>query len=138
MGGSHQSPHRVLIFATTFINDSKTKGTQLKTLVYLATPYSHEDPAMREGRFNVVNRVASRLMSEGLHVFSPISHTHPIAVAGELPTGWDFWEPYDRAILSVCASVIVLRQPGWMESLGVAAEIAIANELGLPIEYIDP
>ena len=108
------------------------------SLVYLATPYSHGDPAVMQERFEVVNRVAADLMRAGVHIYSPISHTHPIALAGELPRGWDFWEQYDRVILSACCRVIVLRQPGWSESKGVTAEVAIAMEMGLPVEYMDP
>ena len=106
-------------------------------LVYLATPYSHPDPEIREWRFKRVNKVAARLMREGVNVFSPISHTHPIAVAGDLPKGFDFWEQYDREILSHCTKMIVFRQEGWQLSAGVAAELSIAAELGLEIEYVD-
>lgn len=109
-----------------------------KTLIYLATPYSHPDPAVRELRFHQVNRVAARLMHKGLHIFSPISHTHPIAVAGELPTGFDYWEKYDRAILSTCCKVIVLRLEDWIMSVGVAKEIQMARQMGIPVEFIDP
>jgi hypothetical protein len=94
--------------------------------------------SIRESRFRAVCRVAARLMGEGRHVFSPIAHTHPIAMAGTLPTGWEYWREYDRAMLSACSSVIVLRLPGWQESAGIAGELAIARELGLPVEYIDP
>ena len=107
-------------------------------LVYLATPYSHDDPAVREQRFRVVNRVAAELMRDGMHIYSPISHTHPIAMASDLPKGWDFWEQYDRVVLDACVKVVVLRQDGWEESTGVKAEIEIAKELRLPVEFIDP
>lgn len=106
-------------------------------LIYLATPYSHEDPVIRQQRFEIVNRVAASLMSDGNYIFSPISHTHPIALAGDLPTCWDYWEQYGRVMLSACVSLYVLCQPGWKESKGVTAEIVIAEEMGLPIEYID-
>lgn len=45
--------------------------------VYLATPYSHPDPKVREARFQAVNAVAAQLMRDGHHVYSPISHAHP-------------------------------------------------------------
>ncbi len=109
-----------------------------KTLIYLATPYSDPDPKVRQRRFDVVNRVAADLMRDGDHIFSPISHTHPIALAGDLPKGWEFWQGYDRAILAACSKMIVLMQSGWRESVGVSAEIRLAEEMGLPIEYIDP
>lgn len=73
-----------------------------KSLVYLACPYSHWDFAVSESRFLEVNWAAAKLMAAGEHVFSPISHTHPIAMAGALPTDWGYWQAYDRAILAFC------------------------------------
>jgi hypothetical protein len=105
-------------------------------MIYLATPYNHADPAVRQERFERVNAIAARLMSEGKHVFSPISQCHPICLAGGLPPGWEYWEAYDRIMLSVCDTLMVVMAPGWMESVGVGAEIKIAQELGLRIEYI--
>lgn len=109
-----------------------------RPLVYLACPYSHPDAAVREWRFRQSNLAAAQLMKAGEMIFAPISHTHPIAVDGDLPKGWDFWERYDRAILSCCHKVIVLRLPGWAESTGVQSEIKIGQEMAIPVEYIDP
>lgn len=106
-------------------------------LIYLASPYSDPDPKVMESRFTVVCYLAAKLMRQGHLIFSPIAHTHPIAVCGELPRGWDFWERYDRAILSACRELWVAKLPGWDRSKGIAAEIGIAKELGLPIIYID-
>lgn len=105
-------------------------------LIYLATPYSHPDKAVRQSRFEVVNAVAARLIGEGYLIYSPISHSHPIALAGQLPTGWDYWERYDRLILSVCSQLIVVCQNGWSESVGVKAEIDTAREIGLPVSFM--
>jgi len=109
-----------------------------KTLIYLATPYSHTDAEVRERRFKAVNQKAAELMRQGLHIYSPISHTHPIALAGELPLGWDYWQDYDRAMLNACCKLMVLKLDGWSESKGVLAEIKIADELGLPVEFLEP
>lgn len=102
-------------------------------LIYLACPYSDPDPAVRAQRFEAVNRAAAALMADGRYVYSPISHTHPIAVAGDLPTGFDYWEGYDRVMLGACTEVVVLALDGWQESRGVQAEMQIAAEMGLPI-----
>ena len=110
----------------------------MSDLIYLATPFTDKDPAVMERRFQVVNRVASKLMSDGIHVFSPISHCYPIALEGGLPKGWEFWEAYDRVMLKACTRLIVLMQDGWKESVGVNNEIKIANELGIPVEYMSP
>lgn len=108
----------------------------MKTLIYLATPYSDPDPAVRKGRFDIVNRVAADLMRDGLHIFSPISHAHPIALAGNLPKCWEFWQEYDRAILAACAKMIVLMQDGWKTSVGVTAERKLATKMSICIDYM--
>ena len=106
-------------------------------MVYLASPYSSPVPAVREARFRLVCRKAAELMRAGHKIFSPIAHTHPIAVAGELPLGFDFWSEYDREFLEFCDEVWVLCLDGWEESKGVAAEIDIATKLGKPIRYLE-
>lgn len=105
-------------------------------LIYLASPYSHPDPAVRQQRFETVCFIAARLMREGHHVYSPIAHTHPIAVKGELPTGFEYWEAFDRKMITACDAVWVAMMDGWRESVGVTAEIKIADELGKPVRYI--
>ena len=106
-----------------------------RPLVYLASTYSHSDPAVVQKRFEQVSKKASDLMKEGVMVFSPIAHCHPMAMYGSLPGNWEFWEKFDRAYLSCCHKVIVLKLEGWEQSKGVQAEIKIALEMGLPIEY---
>lgn len=105
-------------------------------LIYLASPYSHADPAVRQQRFETVCFVAANLMREGTHVYSPIAHTHPIALKGDLPKGWDFWEAFDRKMLAACQECWVVMMDGWRESKGVQAEIKIAEEMGLPVKYV--
>lgn len=104
-----------------------------KPLVYLASPYTGNE----EENFKTVSKKAAELMNEGMIIFSPIAMAHPMAVYGKLPGGWEFWEKFDRSYLSVCNKVIVYRLPGWETSKGVQSEIKIADELNIPIEYID-
>lgn len=107
-------------------------------MIYLASPYSHQDHDVMEQRFDAVCRHAGRLMAEGHVIFRPIAHTHPIAVRGELPRGWDYWERFDREFILASRKVIVLMLDGWDRSKGVAAEIKIAEHAGIPIEYMEP
>ena len=88
-------------------------------------------------RFNKLNLAAAKLMNEGYLVFSPISHTHPIALAGDLPGSWEFWKEYDRTFIEWADEIHVLKLSGWRESTGVTAEIELANELNKPVRYID-
>lgn len=107
-------------------------------IIYLASPYSHPDAAVREERFETICAVSAKLMGRGVHLYSPIAHTHPIAVRGELPTGWDYWEQFDRKLLAACGELWICMMPGWEQSKGIGGEKAIARELGLPIRYLTP
>ncbi len=105
-------------------------------MIYLASPYSHSDANIREQRFFDVCRMTVTLMQQGHVVFAPIVHGHPLVGHG-LPTDWTFWERFDREHLRRCDELMVLRLDGWRESVGVAAEIRIAAELGKPVQYVD-
>jgi hypothetical protein len=106
-------------------------------MIYLACPYTHEDPDVVEKRFINVNRAACALINQGNVVCSPISQNHPIAKYG-LPVEWEFWEKYDTEFLKMCDQMYVLTADGWDTSVGVAAEIKIAEKLGIPVTYISP
>ena len=103
--------------------------------IYLATPYTGT-PTEQQARFEAVNKVAAKLMADGFLVFSPISHTHSIGLAGDLPKGWEFWKEYDLTFIEWCDELWVLMQDGWQDSKGVTAERKIAKELGKPIRYM--
>lgn len=107
-----------------------------RKLTYLAVPYSHPDRDVRLSRFKAANIAASLLMKRGDIVFSPISHTHPIAEEADLPKGWEFWEAFDRAYLEHSRKLVILCIDGWQESVGVNAEFVIARDAGLPIEFM--
>lgn len=81
--------------------------------------------------------MTAALLRDGLLVFAPVVHSHPLVAYG-LPVEWAFWQRYDREHLERCEDLMVLMLPGWEESLGLRAEIALAEALGLPIHYLDP
>jgi nucleoside 2-deoxyribosyltransferase len=106
-------------------------------MIYLASPYTHPDPAVREQRFQAACRAAAALIHEGFVVFAPIVHSHPVAAYG-LPTSWAFWRKQDQEHLEQCDELLVLMLDGWQESTGVQAEILLARELGKPVRYLAP
>ena len=75
-------------------------------------------------------------MKEGYNIFSPISHSHTIALDYDLPHSFEFWSTQDFSILRHCSKLFVLQLSGWEKSIGVTAEIILARELGIKIEYI--
>ena len=104
-------------------------------MIYLASPYTHVDAAVRESRFDEACLATSTLMRAGLSVYSPIVHSHPLVRYG-LPIHWEFWQAHDCEHLRRCDEVIVLTLDGWKVSRGVQAEIALAIQLKLPIRQL--
>jgi nucleoside 2-deoxyribosyltransferase len=108
--------------------------------IYLACPYTHESPEIMVYRYAEVTRVTAELMMDGYNVFSPITHSHPIAdwMPHEFQTDADFWLDRDLKFLDVCDELWVLCLGGWKESRGVAREILSATKQGKNIIYLEP
>ena len=113
------------------------KSPERRTVIYLASPYNHDDPNVQELRYWEACRAAAQMMRAGWLVFSPIAHSHPIARFG-LPGDFAFWETLDKAWIDRCDELVVLTISGWRDSVGVTAEIEYARQRGLPIRYVDP
>lgn len=105
-------------------------------IAYLAAPYTHNDSKVQQMRYDLVTRVAYNLIKEGILVYSPLTHNVPIDKLG-LHGDWLRWKEFDHGMLSRCDRLLVLKLPGWEISKGVAAEIAHAKEIGLPIEWLE-
>lgn len=106
-------------------------------MIYLASPYTHPDPAVREARFEAACRAVIHLVRQGETVFSPVVHSHPLALRG-LRGDWHFWEATDRAFLACAQELRILKLDGWEKSVGVTAERQIAADLGLPVSCMEP
>ncbi len=104
-------------------------------MIYIASPYSHPDPQVRQERYEAACRAAAQLMRQGHAVFSPVAHSHGIARYG-LPLDWDFWAEYDLKLLAACDELWVLKLDRWQHSRGVLAEIAAAKTLGKPVRFV--
>lgn len=106
-------------------------------MLYLISPYTHPDCAVREQRFLAAYRAAAGLTQGGYFVYSPIVSGHPLVAYG-LPGDWDFWKHGDWHLLEMSEDVAVLTLDGWRESIGVRAEISLAESLGKAIRYLPP
>ena len=78
-------------------------------LTYLAVPYSHPDPVVRQKRFETINAAAAKLLNDGLLVYSPISMTHQMALDHALPTDFAFWQRHCLAFVKASTRMIVLK-----------------------------
>ena len=108
--------------------------------IYLAGPYTHEDPAVREGRYRALTRVTAAFTQRGELVYSPVTYTHPWAsITPGLPPDFEFWRAHCLGILRAWATeLMVIKLPGWETSRGVKAEIDLATAMGLDVTYADP
>jgi hypothetical protein len=106
-------------------------------LVYLATPYSK----YRDGidcAFRDAAALAARLLKLGVKVYSPIAHTHPIAIYGQLdPLDHAIWMPFDEAMMTASAALLVAQMQGWRESYGINHEIEFFKAGGKPVFYLE-
>jgi len=106
-------------------------------LIYLACPFRHVDPEIQKQRCAAAHRAASKLFSEGRHVFSPLTHNEVLMnMLPDVPG--EHWMQFDLAILAVCKYLYVLKVAGWEQSKGVQREIAFAQKMGIPIAMIEP
>lgn len=107
-------------------------------LIYLASPYS-KYPAGIEAAFQDISALAGKLLVDGFKVYSPIAHTHPIAVHGKLDAyDHNIWMPFDQAIMNVCDAMIVATMDTWDKSFGIGEEIKYFKKADKPIYYLNP
>lgn len=106
-------------------------------MIYLASPYTHQNKAIEEERYTVTMEVTAILISRGLPIFSPIVHCHPMAQQFDMPTDAKSWELYNGDFIRKASSMYVLTIAGWKESKGVTQEIILANRLAMPVHYVD-
>lgn len=106
-------------------------------LYYLATPYT-KYPGGIEVAFQHACQVAAGLIKDGYKIYSPIAHTHPIALHGGMDAlDHSFWLPFDQAMMNACGALIVAKMTGWQESSGVKHEIEVFTEQSKPVVYLE-
>lgn len=105
---------------------------------YMATPYSKYPDGLDQA-FELAARAAGELILRGVKVFSPISHTHPIAEFCELdPLDHELWLSADHPFMSHAYGLIVITLTGWDESKGVLLEIEAFRKAGKPVVEVSP
>lgn len=114
------------------------KLSELTGLCYLGTPYT-KYPDGIEAAFKEASRIAAKLLLAGVKVYSPIAHTHPIALYGKLDQlDLNIWLPFDEAMMHACGALIVAEMTGWEESKGLAHEIEFFERHGKPVFHLNP
>jgi len=108
------------------------------TRIYLGAPYSHSNPLWMKLRFELINLAALQLIEDGFIVFSPISHSHPIAAARanpEIIQNYRVWLEQDEHFMEWADLLVVLELPGWRDSKGLRFERDWFEKRNKPVEY---
>lgn len=105
---------------------------------YLATPYS-KYPHGIEAAFHLACKNTALLIRSGIRVYSPIAHTHPVAIHGGLdPLDHTIWIPADLPFMKNAMGLIVLMAESWEISKGIKIEIDEFEQTGKPVLYMEP
>jgi nucleoside 2-deoxyribosyltransferase len=89
--------------------------------------------------FRDASKLTAQLLRAGLKVYSPIAHTHPVAIYGELdPLDHGIWLPFDAAIMDKADALLVAHMDTWDKSFGIAHEINVFKAADKPIYHLDP
>lgn len=126
-----------------------TKFKLLK-LVYVASPYTAKGypkelkKTVERQRANLVTKIIGKLQdSYQISFIGPITQSHHTAKHMDSKTGkFSCWRDIDLTYITACkkmgGELWVVTMEGWDKSTGVLAEIKYAEELGIPVKYVDP
>ena len=105
---------------------------------YLATPYSKYEGGI-EAAFVAAAEQAALLVRAGVPVYSPIAHTHPVAIHGGIdPYDHTIWLEADRTFMEAACGLIICTLPGWRDSYGIEQERIYFESAGKPIVLMTP
>lgn len=117
------------------------KLDDLKTfdLLYAATPYSKYEGGIHHAFIDAC-KVTERMLRAGLlNVYSPIVHSHSLAIYGNLdPLDHGIWLPFNEAIIRKSDALVVVTLQGWEESDGIKHEIRAFVADGRPVYFMSP
>lgn len=104
--------------------------------IYLASPYSHDDPAIRHERYYQAHKAILLIADQRVPVYSPIVHWHTAAVEAKLPTDHEFWKVQNDSMMYQCGEIWILTIDGWRQSKGVEYEINFATTHGIKVRHV--
>lgn len=102
---------------------------------YVATPYTRY-PGGHENAFIDASIAGAWLVERGVHVFVPITHSHPIATRGGLPEELNtlrVWMDQDGPFMAAAVGLCIVQMPGWDSSAGIAEEFKHFSRAGKPV-----
>lgn len=106
--------------------------------VYIATPYTKYKAGIYKA-WRDAAVVCGKLKQHGVVLYSPIVHSHPIAIGGELdPLDYKMWIKDNESQVADADACAVIQMEGWEDSYGVGVEIDSFKAAGKPIYLVHP
>jgi hypothetical protein len=107
-------------------------------MIYLATPYTTDDPDLLEKRYLIAMDIAQFYLKQSIPIFSPILHCHEMSKRYNLPGDIGFWKGYDFQMVLASTEVWFGLLPGFSESIGMKYEFSLAKKQNKPTKIIVP
>lgn len=105
-------------------------------ILYVASPYEHEDLFIRVERFRAVKCIVAEIIQYGRVIpYSPIAYTHPLVDL--MPKDFD-WVKWDFGMLNQSIAMGIAKIPGWEISKGIKKEIDHCLGNKIPHFYMNP
>jgi len=107
-------------------------------MIYLASPYTHYQPQIRNSRFQAALRYTHLQMQMGNLIFSPIVYGHSFSTLDSNLIPFEAWTDFNDQMLLLASNIHILTLEGWKESRGISYEIGKALENSIPVSYVEP
>lgn len=104
-------------------------------MIYLASPFTHSDPAIVQQRVMYATKKAAELMNQGYDVYSPITFGECVVRHG-CQIDHERWLNHGLNMLKLCDELWIYCQQGWAESEGVVTELQYAKAWGIPWDFL--
>lgn len=105
-------------------------------MIYLASPYTDNNLEIMQVRYEMVCEACKYLFQQGIVVYSPIAHWHPIAIQYSLQQAFSFWRRQNFGMIDCCDQFCILTLRGWGTSTGIKKETKYAEKKKKLIKHI--
>jgi hypothetical protein len=108
------------------------------SFIYLASPYSHPNPTVRQQRYELVLEISCELARNQIPHYSPIVSSHVVGQVGNLPGDHEYWWKTDKVFMDLCSQGIFVTAQGWKQSKGMEAERLYLEKLQKHFLFLSP
>lgn len=105
-------------------------------MIYLASPYSHEDQAVVLRRYRLVCQLCALAFKHGFVVYSPIVHWHAVAEEFRMKTDAESFWRQNKEMIRVASELWIAQIAGLSESKGVKQEVEYARSINCPLRHV--